>query len=637
LVSAASRRVLAQTPAATAVALVPTAPVGFVELSAVTVDADLSCVDGACSTAVAVVYSLINKDRLKSAELALGLERSGSADTVAEVGFDRSADSSGTDTWTLRLEPSGGARATLRYVIPLDGRQLLFWAWDPSSLAEWGSPGSVRLTMNLPEALPDDAFLLREPAGYTYSGRTLTWSYEGPSPPDLHRLWVISPGTWNQQKDLSDQGASTELVSLLLEVRAEAVERRAPLPDPYSRAVGILLVALQTDPTPEAFLQLADLYLARSAEQSDLNYRLLAADTLQSAVDQGHADSAVRQRLADVYRSLAEIARQSGDAAQALRYLQLASEQTGSAGEVDAATREELTLGWAVEMAAQGHTSDALVEAGDALSPSVQDALYRYAPPFRSARTEVRQSSGRRTADYYLLLYPPVRERTIARLESLAQELAALPGCSASLDGSAGQEPEIALHVELVYASAQDAAQASAAIRGLSGEEPDFVTALVVAPWEVSPAEYIVTRMPWFDYYVYQERPSLGLVTQVRDEQLQYTLWRLVEVASNSPADERGRFEQQLTGLALRDERQVWENLSASTYWTYAVAFPEPSALPALSWLVGWGQERDLAITHRDYHWEAIAQGVLALAAVLLFIVVLVRMLHRKTARGRHA
>jgi hypothetical protein len=110
-----------------------------------------------------------------------------------------------------------------------------------------------------------------------------------------------------------------------------------------------------------------------------------------------------------------------------------------------------------------------------------------------------------------------------------------------------------------------------------------------------------------------------------------------VEVASNSPADERARLEQQLTGLALRDERQVWENLSASTYWTYAVSYPEPSALPTLSWLVGWGQERDLALAHRDYHWEAIARGTLVLVAVLLSIGMLARMLHRRVTRGgRH-
>jgi hypothetical protein len=191
------------------------------------------------------------------------------------------------------------------------------------------------------------------------------------------------------------------------------------------------------------------------------------------------------------------------------------------------------------------------------------------------------------------------------------------------------------MHVEVNYDSVQEASEAHAAIRALAGEEPDFATALLVAPWEDTPVAYGVTRTPWFDHYVYEETPSLGLVTSVRDEQLQYTQWRLVEVASSSPVDERGRLEQQLTGLALRDERQVWENLSASTYWTYAVSYPEPSAMPMLSWLVGWGQDRKLTLSQRDYHWEAIAQGLLALGGVLLFFGVLARMLHRRATRGR--
>ncbi|MFO7697849.1 MAG: hypothetical protein R6X16_11935 [Anaerolineae bacterium] len=632
----APRMALAQAPV-TAVALIPTAPVGFVELSAVAVDADLSCAENACSVAVQVVYTLVNKDRIARAELALGLERIGSADTVAEVRYDRAADASGNETWTVRLEPSGSARATLRYVVPLDGVHLLYWAWDPAILAGWGSPVSVRVSLNMPQALPDNVFLTREPAGYTYSGLRLEWSYEGSLVREPHRLWMISPGAWARQEELAAQGAPTELVALLMEMRAEAIQRGAPLPDPYSRAVGMLMEQLQTNPTPETYLTLADLYLARSAEQSDPNYRLLAADTLQSAVDRGHADTTVLQRLAEVYRGLAEISRASGDSAQALHYLQLAADQAGNAGEVDGATREELTLSWAVEMAALGHISDALVEVGSALAPGVQDALYRYAPPFRSARTEITLKDGRRTADYYLLLYPPVAQTTTARLAALVQEIDALPGCSASLDALEWQASELVVHVEVEYASTQAAAQASAAIRALAGEAPDFATALVVAPWEGTPVAYSVSRAPWFDHYVYQDRPALSLVTAVRDEQLQYTLWRLVEVASNSPADERARLEQQLTGLALRDERQVWENLSASTYWTYAVSYPEPSALPTLSWLVGWGQERDLALAHRDYHWEAIARGTLVLVAVLLSIGLLARILHRRVTRGsRH-
>ena len=113
-----------------------------------------------------------------------------------------------------------------------------------------------------------------------------------------------------------------------MDVRAEAIQRDAPLPDPYLARCGHLAGRFRDGPHPagsSSHLQTST--LLRSGEQSDLNYRLLAADTLQSAVDQGHADGgAYDQRLAEVYRGLAEIARASGDSAQALRYLQLAAD-----------------------------------------------------------------------------------------------------------------------------------------------------------------------------------------------------------------------------------------------------------------------------------------------------------------------
>jgi hypothetical protein len=621
----------AQSPVS-AISLVPAAHVGFVELSAFTLDARLLCVDSACSLAVEQRYRYTNTDRVKAAELRLQLNRSGADDVPAQVNCEPAAEASEAETWRLTLGPSASGTAVLRYDAPLQGPHLIYWSWDPASLAGWGAPVSTRITFRLPAAIPDDAFLARAPEGYTFTGRELDWSYEGPVSPKAHRLWMISPGTWARHADLETRGATIEWVVLLQEIASEAMRRGAPYPDPYSRSLGVLLSTLAVDPSPQTYLALADLYLARAGEPPEANYRLLAAETLELAVQSGHADAVVIQRLSTAYRGLAEIARAAGDSKQALHYLQLEADLS-SGGVVDSATLEELTLGWAVDLASRGHTSDALVEVGSDLSPRVQDALYRYAPPIRSARTEVALTEERRTATYYLLPYPPVAQITRARLGVLVESLVALPGCSAQLSEPAGESQELELRVTLSYVSPEDYAEKSAAIYALAGQEPDFVTALILAPWSGTAKAYGVSRTPWYDRYVYEESPGLGLVPMVRDQQLEYTRWRLVEIASETPADERARLEQQLTGLALRDERQVWENLSASTYWTYRVDFGAPSALPTLHWLVGWGQERVLALSHRDYHIEAIAESVLVVVGVGLIVATLARLLHRRSSR----
>ena len=533
----------------------------------------------------------------------------------------------------MRLEPSAAASATLSYQIPLDGTMLLHWAWDPASIEAWGTPGSTRITVSLPNALLDDAFVSRQPAGYSFDGHSLEWSYEAALPVEPHSFWMIAPDVWARLQELDREGAASQQATLLMALRAEAMERRAPLADLYPRALGVLLEELRRAPSTDTYLALADLYLSRAEEVADDNYRLLSAETLQSAVDRGYGGSEILSRLAEIYNLLAEIAHKAGDSTRALEYLEAAAACSQTA-QVDAATRELLTLSRAVELAERGQVSDSLVQMGATLSPRVQDALYRYAPPLRSAHTEIALEEGSRTATYYLLLYPPVRDASRAALDALAAQIGSLEGFTADLRDVQGQPYEVVLRITAIFGNIDQERERRSAIYSLAGQEPTFITAFVLAPWAPVDLDLNMIRNPFFDRFIYQEQPDLTLVSSVRDEQLQYTVWRLLEVAGTTPADEAARLEQQLTGLALREERQVWEDLSASTYWTYEVVFPAPSPLDPLSWLVGWGQERQLAISHITFHWGAILRALLILAGTWLILGALVS-LWRHSRRQR--
>ncbi len=611
--------------------LLPDGPLGFIRLVAVTVDAELVCDDALCQVAVSEAYHLSNTDRVKSAEVSVKVERYGGADLEVQVQPGPDAQSLGPEAWTVRLAPSGSTRLALSYTAPLEGQHLLRWHWQPALRAAWRDPQSARITLSLPAVLPEEAFLLREPEGFTYTGQALEWAYEDESPQTTIAVWMMSPGTWRRLEELTLSAEAADYAALIMDVRAEGIRRSAPLPDLFPRALGALHSALEVSPSPALYLALADLYMSAAVERSDDNYHLLAVEALEAALARHGDDLRVRQQLARAYGELAQSARAAGDPSGALSYQQQAARYTGGAVE---AGREELLLAWAVQMAEQGHTTEALVQAGSTLSPRVQDALFRYAPPLRSARTVVQLTDTARSASYHLLLYPPVAARSRDDLNALARSISAISGCSAEVL-EAGDPDELVFRVHVDYGTPDELQLASAAIAALAGQEPSFIAALVTAPWSAAPTEYSVRRTPWFDHYLYEEPLNLEMPPTVRDQQLQYTQWRLLEVAGGTPTDELSRLEKELTGLTLRHERQVWEDLSASTYWSYDVGFPEPTRLSEQSWLVGWGQERVLAFSYRDYHWVAIAQSALALGGSLVIAVLTGRLLRRRTAPRR--
>ncbi len=609
--------------------LLPSSPRAFVGLAALNVNVSIECAEGACAWEIVQVYHLQNRDRLKGSEIQVALQgaQSGAGQPVS-VSFSPEAQASaaGEGAWTLRFGAEQTIVATVRAREPLESPSFALWQWDGSGLDAWGPLTSARMELRLPSHMPEDLFLAQQPAADGFDGRTLYWEYESPPALEPFRVWLLTPLAWEREETLRSQGEHLSLAQFYRDLGREAARTGAPYADPYALALGALQVAASQDPSPAPHLALADLYLERAEEQPelDINYRLLAAEELEAALNAGATDPTISERLAQLYFGLAQQAHEVGDPTDALRYIGLARERAADGAVGDALTIETLTLDWAVDLASKGRVSEALLEANDVLSPRVQDALYRYAPPIIAARTEITLTARSRSVAYRFYLYPPLADATGARLQALADALNALPAANAALalheqDGA----PWASLALEVTYAGLADLAQIAHEVSQVGAAEADLPQALVAAPWNNSLAAFGVSRSPWLDYYAYQERPAFGALEALREEQAQYTVWRLVEVSSAQPDLERDRLEMQLTALALREQRQIWENLSSSSYWAYHVAFEEPSALPALSWLVGWGQERDLEVSHRFFWWRRIAEhagialGALGLLAAL--------------------
>ena len=333
------------------------------ELSAFTLDADLECTPDGCSLLVTQGYRFANSDQIKPTELVLSLANAGGQTASPDVSFDQAADTVDASTWSLRLEPSATASATLSYQIAMDRTMLLHWVWDPASIAAWGTPGSTRITLSLPIALSDDVFVERQPAGYAFDGQALEWSYEATLRWSPRRLDAV-PDVWSRLQELEREGAASDQATLLMALRSEAVERQVPS-DLYPRALGVLLQELERAPSADTYLALADLYLSRAQEVADDNYRLLAAETLQSAVDSGYGILRY-SHACQTSTAIWQISRTRPEIRPGTGIFEAAAAYSPTA-QVDAATRELLTLSRAVGLAERGQVSDSLVQMGAAL------------------------------------------------------------------------------------------------------------------------------------------------------------------------------------------------------------------------------------------------------------------------------
>jgi hypothetical protein len=615
------------------VSLVPEGPLGTLELASLTVDTQVQCDETGCQFLVEEEYRISNSSRTEAATATLRLEPEGT-DIVPQVQLDPGV-AVGSDRWTVDLPANSSAIALLRYTWTSNATNLLHYQWDPGPALAWRIPGSVRLTLVLPDDVSDDIFLTREPEGFTFDGRTLEWSYEGQLPVHPHGTWMLSPAAWAQLTTLEQAADIPTQVALLRSLREEAKAQQAPYPDPWSRILGLLLQAIERSPSPESYLALADQYQQRFTETEDNNYRLLAIETLEQAIETGHSDDAVRTGLAAMYTDMAAWAAQSGDASRALAYLTAANRASPETAPVDSELRDVLILTQAVDLAARGKVADSLLQLGDQLAPAVQDALYRYAPPVRAARTDINRDETSRGATYTLLLYPPVAGSVGQHLNELAARIDALEGIEATLL-PAGDDPyEAVLHVVSTFADPMgERMQREALYASLEGD-PSFVAALIAAPWKPGEVLLSVERSLLFDTYRYREQPTLLDPITVRDEQLEYTRWRLAEITGVDAGTEKARLEQQLVALALRQERQIWESLSASTYWSYSVTFAEPSALAPQTWLLGWGQERPLEVLYRAVHWGPVGKLLLVIAGGVALLSIAGRAFNRSSRRQR--
>lgn len=610
LVGLAGGRAAAQTPAQILAtwAVVPATSPGFVEIGAVVVEAELVCEGASCRLEVTQQYRLHNRDRVKPAALRIKLAKpspEARLEAPYHISFKGASPMPWEETAIRDIALSPDEQGTLEVTSRHDVGQGAFleWAWDMSALANWGQVVSARVEWRLPMHVTEDIFLDIQPPPASFDGRTLVWEFEALTSPPRFRIAMIAPPVWQELRTLSAAEDHSGLAKRYLLLKDEAAQRRLTYPDPFEKILAELQLALANDTTRvEAHTLLADLYRRRAeaVPALRLNYLVLAAREYEALRALRPSDDEVAKRLSQTLFDAALTASEEGDPAGALGYLRQA--QAVDARALPQSDVERLMLRWAVELALGGRAAQALGELEGALSPAMKESLFRYAPPFRWAHTEVFLAEGVRTVTYRLGLYELSAGHTREQLRSLAERVRGIPNCQAELNAPADSS-SLEMTIRIRWGALAELRAASEAVAKACTLEDGFLASFVAAPWRTDLAVY-EARPTWLTHeWRYEEAVDLSSVSSTWEAEALYSHWHLIEVRNASPLEERAVLERQLALAVLNDQARVWDGLPTACVWAYRTESPTGTPPRVLSWPVLWGDTKRLVGGQRTFRW----------------------------------
>jgi hypothetical protein len=628
--------------ASSAIAIdMPLTPINTTEsisLVAYFLHADLRCDNAGCVVQVAQTYQVRNQGQETTLQLGLPVEEGLPAYVLRFEGgpaLEPGAPSADyAATWAISLGRNEQKRVVLTSSHPPQQGRFVSWRCEMSYLAPWGAIQGARMEYLFPQPITDDALLSAEPGNPRFGeGGLLYWDYEVLQDPLNMEVIALSPATWQQFQALRSGQKHEDLALLYEALYQEAQQNGLPMADPYAREVAEWMEVLRARPDDQdARRNLARVFRARAGATPSLrlNYLLLLAEQLDVLLQQT-GDVETANELVRVYEEASRIASESDDPAGALKYLRQASTVPGAA---PSGSQEVLALRLALSLAQEGQVAEALQQVQDILSPDLREVLWRYMPPFSSARSQVITGPQQRIVHCQLLLYPPAVDKVDARLEEIALALRSIDGCQISWQSQVVSPNEIAptmpvtttVTMSVTYNSLAVLGERSKAVVEGLAPDPDLISVFVAAPWHSVPSTYSIERGLWQDHLSYQSEADLTSLQHPWEEGSDYVRWQLVELRNASPGDERAQIEHQLAVLVLEQQSQIWELIPSGTYCLHQVNYPEyPTYHP--TWLLSWGQERSLQSSHTFYRWSRVLAT--ASGAILLLMLILSRALRR--------
>ncbi|MCX7837905.1 MAG: hypothetical protein N2559_00390 [Anaerolineae bacterium] len=425
------------TPIFVPIALTPLQRDTPIELTALTLDADILEVQGRTIISGTSTFKLHNTDRLNDWQGAVGFPTwagdpyafdparlesfSVSVDgvrirtlTPARADLRIGASVRAVDWYTFTLTLEGDEKKIVRYDFRQDLGDGAFARFTYGLLpaAHWkGNIGSARLTLNFPGFTTLEQIIAYDPPDPEFDGTSLTWRHISKLPTANPTLTFLRPSVWNdlqaKRRDAltnpNNANARFALGNLLRQLAQLDSPRRDSF---YSQATAELETAVRLDPNHRAARQaLAALYEARAGDATGSRnpaYVQLAIAQWEKLMDDANA----RKQLAEDYFYLGLDAHTRRAFADAAAYYDKAHALApNGAGplytpERLAAQRRALNVAWANALLDQNDWDAALPKARAALGDAF---LATVTPPtFHITSAQVNTATATRTMRFTL-------------------------------------------------------------------------------------------------------------------------------------------------------------------------------------------------------------------------------------------
>lgn len=529
--------------------------------------------------------------------------------------------------WQTTLPGNGRLEPLLSYRVPLGDGALARFRYD--LVNGWRrAPGSLRVTLRFPDGLAADQLLLARPAGYTFDGHQLTWSFDNRTAVGSLELLILPSAAWHtiQAAQVAAMSATASAADHLALGRwyhrlalADNSEEATLFERYYPQALAALAPAYELAPDdPAAARLLADLYLRQASRAAPgTPYRALAAAALATARARGDNSPELQATLA---RLTIDLAQATDNWRGAVFYLdQLASLDTAAWPADTPTARQAVT-----RTAALAQAQEALARGDPAGARALAETVWGSSPlavpgaamaGFLSQRAAVSLSASQYVITMALAPRPTQRQLARATLQRAVADAQTVPGVAAALEDSVDPSQ---LVVTIRFSGPADLRDKRTRLANLIAAEPDL--ALLHALLAVRDLDLTTTTATFWQTQQLTDTLDLPAVYRAwTDQAARY------QQAIDSPGDALANSSS--PGLApvarvlWQVEGAAWQDLATNSEVRYRAELTRSSgAVQAQTWVSGLAAPLTVQLSVSDWRVAVLlAAGI----ALLLLIVTL--------------
>ncbi len=483
---------------------------------------------------------------------------------------------------TIPKQSGVALRVRYRQALPQDDGVALFTYPITATLRWPGGPESLRVTVKLAPELAAEQVLGQAPAGGTLRRDGIVWTWDAKRPEAYIGVAVVAPSWWQAFTAARTAAAAPAAAYAEHWALAQRYHRLAAQPAPafdpqadfYARyhpaelaelRAGLAAAnALPPADHAAAHVHLAQVYL-EDAQRGDPSraeaYTAAAAAELAAAVALTPADAALRTQAGDLYRQLAAVAADRGDATSAAQHRTRAAALAAGEPARPQALAQSAALTEATQAAEAGDLAHARRIVAAAFGPDAATLPDLPPPAIRQAIVTVETTESVRTLTLQVS-DADEQGKGAALLARAAAALAATPGAKVSTDGAR-------LTITLPFTDATGLSARQAALADALPPQPELaLLAAALRPTHLA----LESRRSWlFDSKSYVEFADLGSARQTWEAAAE----RLAAAGRGGASE--GRLAQDPRLAALQRafwaaDAAAWRALAISSRGEYGVA-----------------------------------------------------------------